>query len=59
MRTFWRLIVIAGASAAAIRYRYRLMNVVLSNSMLRKFVVSKSLNVPQLRDKMMQSMFRP
>ncbi|RFU66795.1 hypothetical protein D0469_16900 [Peribacillus saganii] len=59
MRMLWRLIVIVGASAAAIRYRYRLMNMVLGNSMLRKFVVSRSLNVPLLRDKMMQSMFRP
>ncbi|MFJ7746177.1 hypothetical protein [Peribacillus sp. NPDC097295] len=42
---------------AGFKNRYRLMNVALSNSMVRKFLVTKSLNMPMIRDKMMQSMF--
>lgn len=42
---------------AGYQNRYRLMNVALSNSMVRRFLVSRSLNMPLLRDKMMQSMF--
>lgn len=42
---------------AGFKNRYRLMNVALSNGMIRKYLVTKSLNMPILRDKMMQSMF--
>lgn len=42
---------------AGYQNRYRLMNVALSNSMVRRFLVSRSLDMPLLRDKMMQSMF--
>ena len=37
--------------------RYRLLNVVLSNGMIRRFLVTRSLNVPFVRDRMMQGMF--
>ena len=37
--------------------RYRLLNVVLSSGILRRFLVTKSLDMPMFRDKMMQSMF--
>jgi hypothetical protein len=42
---------------AGYQNRYRLINVVLSNGILRRFLVTKSLNMPMFRDKMMQSMF--
>lgn len=37
--------------------RYRLLNTVLSNGMLRKFLVILSLNFPGVRNRMMQGMF--
>ncbi|MDP1419371.1 hypothetical protein Q8G35_13245 [Peribacillus simplex] len=42
---------------AGYQNRYRLINVVLSNGILRRFLVTKSLDMPMFRDKMMQSMF--
>jgi hypothetical protein len=36
--------------------RYRLINVALSNSFLRRFLVTKTLDMPMVRDKMMQNM---
>lgn len=42
---------------AGYQNRYRLLNVVLSSGILRRFLVTKSLNMPMFRDKMMQSMF--
>ncbi|MBO1000577.1 hypothetical protein IOC57_22890 [Bacillus sp. SD075] len=42
---------------AGYQNRYRLINVALSNGILRKFLVTKSLDMPMFRDKMMQSMF--
>ncbi|MCM3674116.1 MULTISPECIES: hypothetical protein [Bacillales] len=42
---------------AGYQNRYRLINVALSNGMLRRFLVTKSLDMPMFRDKMMQSMF--
>ncbi|SIQ27976.1 hypothetical protein [Peribacillus simplex] len=42
---------------AGYQNRYRLVNVALSNGMLRRFLVTKSLDMPMFRDKMMQSMF--
>jgi hypothetical protein len=38
--------------------RYRLLNFVLSNVWLRRFVVGSFLNMPGMRDKMMKSVFR-
>ncbi|ASS96221.1 MULTISPECIES: hypothetical protein [Bacillaceae] len=42
---------------AGYQNRYRLINVALSNGILRRFLVTKSLDMPMFRDKMMQSMF--
>ncbi|MDM5211698.1 hypothetical protein QUF94_09615 [Peribacillus sp. NJ4] len=42
---------------AGYQNRYRLLNVVLSSGILRRFLVTKSLDMPMFRDKMMQSMF--
>ena len=42
---------------AGYQNRYRLVNVALSNGMLRRFLVTKSLDMPMFRDKMMQGMF--
>jgi len=38
-------------------YRYKLMNIVLSNAWLRKLLVSGSLSLPFMREQMMQSVF--
>ncbi|MDO7488145.1 hypothetical protein [Peribacillus sp. NPDC096448] len=42
---------------AGYQNRYRLINIALSNGILRRFLVTKSLDMPMFRDKMMQSMF--
>lgn len=39
------------------QYRYRLLNIVLSNDVMRRILVSRSLQLPIVRDRMMQSMF--
>ena len=37
--------------------RYRLLNVILANGMIRKFLVTRSLNIPFVRDRMMDTVF--
>ncbi|WP_108670802.1 hypothetical protein [Peribacillus acanthi] len=40
------------------RYRYRLLNVLLGVPFLRRSVVASSMNMPLVKDKMLQSMFK-
>lgn len=55
----WIIQVFAIGLAVYLGYsnRYRLLNVILANGMLRKFLVSRSLDVPFVRDRMMQTVF--
>ena len=55
----WILQVFAIGFAVYLGYsnRYRLLNVILANGMIRKFLVSRSLNVPFVRDWMMGTVF--
>lgn len=39
------------------QYRYRLLDVALSNDVMRRILVSRFLQLPIIRDRMMQSMF--
>jgi len=39
------------------RYRYRLMNVLLGTGWIRRMAVGSVMNIPGIRNKMMQSMF--
>ncbi|WP_433743146.1 hypothetical protein [Falsibacillus pallidus] len=41
----------------AYRYRYRVMNVMLGNFILRKLIVKFAMNIPGFRSKMIQSTF--
>lgn len=38
-------------------YRYRLLNMILNNGMIRKFLITRSLNVPFIRERMMATVF--
>jgi hypothetical protein len=40
------------------RYRYRLLNVLLGVPFLRRSVVASSMNMPLVKEKMLQSMFK-
>ncbi|PLT34708.1 hypothetical protein [Bacillus sp. V5-8f] len=59
MRLILRMAMMGGAAYLGFRYRYRLLNTALSNSFLRKLFVKGSLNMPGVREKMVQGMFRP
>lgn len=58
MRLLFRFIMLGGAVYVGFRYRYRLLNSVLSNGFLRKTLVTSSLNMPGIREKMVQGMFK-
>ncbi|MDF0727164.1 hypothetical protein PY093_10605 [Cytobacillus sp. S13-E01] len=53
-----RLLVMLGGFYAIYRYRYKIMNGILGNSMMRKTVVSLAMNIPFIRDKFMKQAFR-
>jgi hypothetical protein len=57
LRLIIQIFLVGLAVYAAYQNRYRLINVALSNGILRRFLVTKSLDMPMFRDKMMQSMF--
>ncbi|MEC2054282.1 hypothetical protein I6J18_20620 [Peribacillus psychrosaccharolyticus] len=57
MKTIIRIIMIGTAIYYGYRYRYKLMNTVLSNPWLRKMLVSGSLSLPFMRNQMMHSVF--
>lgn len=54
-----RYTMMGGAAYLGFRYRYRLLNSALSNSFLRRLLVKSSLNMPGVRKKMVQGMFKP
>ncbi|MDP4163028.1 MAG: hypothetical protein Q8906_13480 [Bacillota bacterium] len=39
------------------RYRYRLLNVIIGTGWMRRLAVGSVMNMPGVKDKMMQSMF--
>lgn len=55
----WILQVFAIGIAGYVAYqnRYRLLNVAMANKNVRHFLVSRSLNLPMIRNWMMQSVF--
>lgn len=55
----WILQVFAIGLAVYVGYsfRYRLLNVIMNNGMIRKFLVTRSLNIPFIRDWMMGTVF--
>lgn len=55
----WVLQVFAIGLAVYVSYanRYRLLNLILANGMIRKFLVTRSLNIPFVRDRMMGTVF--
>ncbi|WP_374721653.1 hypothetical protein [Peribacillus tepidiphilus] len=40
------------------QYRYRVLNMILSVPFIRRGVVASSMNLPFLKDKMLESIFR-
>jgi hypothetical protein len=58
LRSLFRIIMLGGTVYFGFRYRYRLLNSILSNGFLRKFLVTSTLNMPGVRDKMVQGMFK-
>ncbi|RFU65704.1 hypothetical protein [Peribacillus glennii] len=59
IRSLVRMSMMGGAVYLGFRYRYRLLNTALSNSILRKLFVKSSMNMPGVREKMVQGMFKP
>lgn len=56
-RMIIRILLIGTAVYYGWQYRYRLMNVVLSNGWLRRMLVSGTLNMPFVRQRMVQGIF--
>ncbi|WP_026692896.1 hypothetical protein [Peribacillus kribbensis] len=52
-----KAILVSAASAAAYKYRYKIMNGVLSVPAVRNLVVSSSMKLPFVRGKMLQNIF--
>ncbi|MFS0780925.1 hypothetical protein [Bacillus sp. 1P06AnD] len=44
---------------SAYKYRYKWMNQLLGNPVIRRFVVAKTMKMPFMGDYMMQTLFRP
>ncbi|WP_409301682.1 hypothetical protein [Peribacillus sp. SCS-155] len=57
LKSLLRIILIGTSVYFGVKNRYRLLNVALSNGFLRKMMVSSSLNMPGVREKMIQGMF--
>ncbi|MCA1031738.1 hypothetical protein LCL95_11950 [Bacillus timonensis] len=53
-----RLFVIFAGLYTLYRYRYRIMNGVLGNPWIRKVLISTSMNIPYIRNKMIHQAFR-
>ncbi|CAH0346996.1 hypothetical protein [Bacillus sp. CECT 9360] len=58
LRSLFRFTMLGGAVYFGFRYRYRLLNSVLSNGFLRKALVTSSLNMPGVRKRMVEGMFK-
>lgn len=58
MRSFLRIAVILLASTSLYKYRYRLLNGILAVGFLRKIAVRLSMNIPQIRTKILPSLFQ-
>ncbi|MFC2948170.1 hypothetical protein [Virgibacillus sediminis] len=58
MRVLIFIISVAAALAMLFRWRYRIMNTILAVGILRKLVVSLSMSVPGVKEKMISGMFR-
>ncbi|MBA9025421.1 MULTISPECIES: hypothetical protein [Bacillaceae] len=57
LRTIMKIAMIGTAVYFGYHYRYRLINLVLANSFLRKLLVSGTFGSRVVREKMMQSLF--
>jgi len=53
-----RLVLLIAGLYAFYRYRFKIMNNVLGNPWIRRVVVSTSMNIPFVRDRMMSQVFR-
>ncbi|HHY73017.1 MAG TPA: hypothetical protein GX497_07310 [Bacillus bacterium] len=56
--SFLRIILIGVASFFIYRYRYRLINIILGQSLLRRLVVKSFMQIPFVREQMVGQMFR-
>ncbi|MGE8078135.1 hypothetical protein [Peribacillus loiseleuriae] len=57
LRTIVKITMIGTAVYFGYHYRYRLMNLVLANSFLRKLLVSGTFGSRAVREKMLQGLF--
>lgn len=53
-----RLVFFIASIYGIYKYRYRIMNNVLGNSQIRKWVIVLGMNIPFLRNRMMNQAFR-
>jgi hypothetical protein len=57
IRMFIQFLVLGAAVYYGYQNRYKLLNIVLSNQLLRKFLVAGTFSMPGVRGKMIQSVF--
>ncbi len=58
MNGWMKWIVIIGAVFYAVNNRYKILNVMLGNYFLRKWVVRITMSIPSLRSKLIQTTFQ-
>jgi hypothetical protein len=53
-----RLVILFAAIYSVYHYRYRVLNALLSVNVIRKFAVSNAMQIPFVRDRMIQQAFQ-
>ncbi|MGP7816240.1 hypothetical protein [Niallia sp. 01092] len=57
MSRLFSIILIGLGGYVLIKKRYRIMNMVLKNSLIRQYLIKFVMNLPGIRDKMMSTVF--
>ncbi|MBS4217149.1 hypothetical protein KHA96_02340 [Bacillus sp. FJAT-49711] len=58
MRSIVKMLSALAVLGTAYRFRYKLLNVLLGNGLLRKVSVNTMMNIPGVRSKLMSTAFR-
>jgi hypothetical protein len=56
VKNLWQILLTVLLLFIAYRNRYRVMNKMLGIDVIRRFVVARTMSVPQIRERLMQSL---
>ncbi|RKQ37795.1 hypothetical protein [Oceanobacillus halophilus] len=57
MKSFYQLLIIFASILSIYKWRYRILNAILAVPVLRRYAVRISMNMPQMRSKVLPSLF--